>query len=345
MKKIYLLASLLFLLIFFSYLMSTIITTYSSNYKYLIERGMVAVPGGTFYMGSEEIDAYKNESPVHKVKVNPFLMDINEVTNAEFLTFVNETGYKTTAEKKIDIEEVRNIFPKQTKQFNDSLIMPGSLLFKPSGTKISLKDESAWWQWVRGVNWRNPNGKLSSIENKMTYPVVHISWEDASAYAAWAGKRLPTEAEWEWAARGGKKNKKYPWGNTSINKSPMLANFWQGDFPYKNTLEDKFYFSSPVGSFISNGYGLNDMAGNVWEWCSDYYESSFYEKQKSKTLCINPTGPSRKEVKHSPLRVLRGGSFLCNDSYCSGYRVSRRTGNSENTSSNHIGFRCVMDIK
>ena len=344
MKKIYLLVLFLFLIIFFSYLM-TAITKHSNNQIFLSKTGMVAIPGGTFFMGNDEKDAYKNESPILKVKVSPFLMDINEVTNAEFLTFVNETGYKTSAEKKIDLEEVKNIFYKQAKQFNDSLIMPGSLLFKPSGTKISLKDESAWWQWVRGINWRKPNGKESSIEDKMNYPVVHISWEDASAYAAWAGKRLPTEAEWEWAARGGKKNKKYPWGNTSINKSPMLANFWQGDFPYKNTLEDEYYFSSPVGSFISNGYGLNDMAGNVWEWCSDYYESSFYEKQKSKTLCINPTGPTRKVDNHFPLRVLRGGSFLCNDSYCSGYRVSRRTGNSEDTSSNHIGFRCVMDIK
>jgi len=345
MKKLYLLATLLFLFIFFSYWIIFIIFKYNNNQKLLINKGMVAIPGGTFFMGSEKKDAYKNESPIHKVKVNPFLMDINEVTNAEFLTFVNETGYKTTAEKEIDIKEMKNILPMQTNHFNESLIMPGSLLFKPSATKISLKDESVWWQWVGGVNWRNPNGNQSSIEDKMNYPVVHISWEDASAYAAWAGKRLPTEAEWEWAARGGKKDKKYPWGNTSINKSPMLANFWQGDFPYKNTLEDEFYFSSPVGNFISNGYGLNDMAGNVWEWCSDYYESSFYEKQKSKTLCINPTGPPRKVKNNSPLRVLRGGSFLCNDSYCSGYRVSRRTGNSEDTSSNHIGFRCVMEIK
>ena len=344
MKKLYLQVAILILFIFFSYLIMSTISKYN-NQEYLINEGMVAIPGGTFYMGSEEKDAYKNESPKHKVKVNPFLMDINEVTNAEFLTFVNETGYKTTAEKKIDIEKITNVVPIQTKQFNDSLIMPGSLLFKPSNTKISLKDESVWWRWVRGINWRNPNGKQSSIEDVMNHPVVHISWEDASAYAAWAGKRLPTEAEWEWAARGGKKNKKYPWGNTSINKSPMLANFWQGDFPYKNTLEDKFYFSSPVGNFNSNGYGLNDMAGNVWEWCSDYYESSFYEKQKLKSLCINPTGPSKKFDNHFPVRVLRGGSFLCNDSYCSGYRVSRRTGNSEDTSSNHIGFRCVMDIR
>ena len=178
----------------------------------------------------------------------------------------------------------------------------------------------------------------------MNYPVVHVSWEDANAYAEWAGKRLPTEAEWEWAARGGKKNKKYPWGDISINASPMRANFWQGVFPVKNSLEDGYYFTSPVGSFNSNGYGLNDMAGNVWEWCSDYYDPNIYKKRKSDSLCINPLGPLRTPSDNNNHRVLRGGSFLCNDSYCSGYRVSRRTGNSENTSSNHIGFRCVLDI-
>ncbi len=305
---------------------------------------MLLIPGGIFPMGSDSEEAYENESPVQKVKVNAFLMDKNEVTNKEFLEFIKETGYKTTAERPIDWELIKHMFPDGTKKINDSLLLPGSLLFKSPQFSINLDDESKWWSWVEGINWRKPNGKSSSIENKMNYPVVHVSWEDANAYAEWAGKRLPTEAEWEWAARGGKKNKKYPWGDISINASPMRANFWQGIFPVKNSLEDGYYFTSPVGSFNSNGYGLNDMAGNVWEWCSDYYDSETYEKRKSDSLCINPTGPARKLDGANGHRVLRGGSFLCNDSYCSGYRVSRRTGNSETTSSNHIGFRCVLDI-
>ena len=166
-----------------------------------------------------------------KVKVNSFLMDINEVTNKEFLNFINETGYKTTAERPIDWELIKHMFPDGTKKINDSLLLPGSLLFKSPQFSINLDDESKWWIWVEGINWRKPNGKNSSIEDKMNYPVVHVSWEDANAYAEWAGKRLPTEAEWEWAARGGKKNKKYPWGDISINASPMRANFWQGDIP------------------------------------------------------------------------------------------------------------------
>tara|TARA_Y100001980_G_C14556556_1_gene348558 strand:+ start:410 stop:1447 length:1038 start_codon:yes stop_codon:yes gene_type:complete len=332
MKKIYLIIPVILILTFF---VKGILNHY---------RAMVLIPEGIFLMGSDNEDAYENESPVQKVKVNSFLMDINEVTNKEFLNFINETGYKTTAEKPIDWESIKHMFPDGTKKINDSLLLPGSLLFKSPQFSINLDDESKWWIWVEGINWRKPNGKNSSIEDKMNYPVVHVSWEDANAYAEWAGKRLPTEAEWEWAARGGKKNKKYPWGDISINASPMRANFWQGVFPVKNSLEDGYYLTSPVGSFNSNGYGLNDMAGNVWEWCSDYYDPNIYKKRKSDSLCINPLGPLRKPNDNNNHRVLRGGSFLCNDSYCSGYRVSRRTGNSETTSSNHIGFRCVLDI-
>ncbi len=328
------------------YLIIPIILILSIFVKEKLNRhgNMVLINGGIFLMGSDSEDAYENESPLQKVKVNSFLMDINEVTNKEFLDFVNETGYKTTAERPIDWELIKYMFPLVTKKINDSLLLPGSLLFKSPQIATNLDDESKWWKWVAGINWRRPNGDNSSIEDKMNYPVVHVSWEDASAYAEWAGKRLPTEAEWEWAARGGKKNKKYPWGDMSINTSPMRANFWQGIFPVKNSIEDGYYFTSPVGSFNANGYGLNDMAGNVWEWCSDYYDPSIYEKRKSDTLCINPQGPLRKLNNANEHRVLRGGSFLCNDSYCSGYRVSRRTGNSENTSSNHIGFRCVEDL-
>ena len=334
MKKFYVLISIFCFLYFFSL------------EKLKNSSDMVFIPGGTFLMGSIDLDAYKNESPLQKVKVSSFLMDKNEVTNKQFLEFVNQTGYKTTAEIPIDLELIKHISPydHDQKGINDSLLLPGSLLFKPSKAVINLDDESKWWEWVNNIYWRIPNGKNSSIFNKMDYPVVHVSWEDANAYAEWAGKRLPTEAEWEWAARGGKKNKKYPWGNTSINLSPMRANFWQGIFPFKNFLEDGYYFTSPVGSYDGNGYGLNDMAGNVWEWCSDYYDPSIYENRNSDSLCINPLGPKKNSNDTNNLRVLRGGSFLCNDSYCSGYRVSRRTGNSEKTSSNHIGFRCVMDI-
>lgn len=312
-----------------------------------IPNNMVFIPGGEYLMGSDKSESYINEKPVHRVVVNSFFMDKYEVTNHQFLQFVNETGYTTTAEKRISWGEMARQLPEGTLKPNDSLLEPGSLIFKASSYPIPLNDESSWWEWKKGASWKHPFGKNSSIKEIMNHPVVHVSWDDAIAYSQWAGKRLPTEAEWEWAARGKKKDATYPWGNESINKEPLKANFWQGHFPYVNTEKDRYYFTSPVGSFNSNEYGLFDMAGNVWEWCSDFYHINSYVYDKEKGTCINPKGP---EISYDPSepfavkKILRGGSFLCNDSYCSGYRVSRRMSSSKDTGLMHTGFRCVKDI-
>ena len=250
--------------------------------------------------------------------------------------------------KKINWDEMMSQLRPGTSRPPDSLLEPGSLIFKASSYPIPLNDESSWWEWEKGASWKHPSGKNSSINEIMDHPVVHISWDDAVAYAQWAGKRLPTEAEWEWAARGKKTDAIYPWGNESINETPMKANFWQGHFPYKNTKQDGYYLTAPVGSFISNEYGLFDMSGNVWEWCSDFYHINSYSYDKEKGICINPKGPKTSYDPSEPFaikKILRGGSFLCNDSYCSGYRVSRRMSSSKDTGLMHTGFRCVKDIR
>ena len=312
-----------------------------------IPLNMVLIPGGKYLMGSDKSGAYLNEKPVHQVIISPFFMDKYEVTNQQFLQFVNETGYVTTAEKQINWPDMVSRLPPNTPKPPDSLLKPGSLVFKKSEYPIPIDDESKWWIWKTGASWRYPLGENSSIKDILDHPVVHISWDDANAYAQWAGKRLPTEAEWEWAARGNKKNATYPWGNESINKEPFKANFWQGHFPYHNTKQDGYYFTAPVGSFPSNDYGLFDMAGNVWEWCSDFYQFNSYSLDKEKGICKNPKGPKTSYDPSEPYavkKVIRGGSFLCNDSYCSGYRVSRRMSSSKDTGLSHTGFRCVKDI-
>ena len=313
-----------------------------------IPNNMVLIPGGEYLMGSDKSESYTNEKPVHRVVVSSFFMDKYEVTNQQFLQFVNETGYTTTAEKKINWDEMMSQLRPGTSRPPDSLLEPGSLIFKASSYPIPLNDESSWWEWEKGASWKHPSGKNSSINEIMDHPVVHISWDDAVAYAQWAGKRLPTEAEWEWAARGKKTDAIYPWGNESINETPMKANFWQGHFPYKNTKQDGYHLTAPVGSFISNEYGLFDMSGNVWEWCSDFYHINSYSYDKEKGICINPKGPKTSYDPSEPFaikKILRGGSFLCNDSYCSGYRVSRRMSSSKDTGLMHTGFRCVKDIR
>lgn len=309
--------------------------------------GMVFIPGGTFEMGGDNDQASEDEYPKHRVTVQPFYMDATEVTNAQFRKFIEATGYITTAEKKPNWNELKQSLPPGTPKPADSLLQAASLVFKPSKGPVDLNDYSQWWSWVSGANWKHPEGPKSNINGKDNYPVVHISWFDAMAYCKWAGKRLPTEAEWEFAARGGLINNIYPWGNEHISKGNKKANSWEGNFPYLNTVDDGFIKAAPVKTYAANKYGLYDMAGNVWEWCSDLYNNTYYEELANKNS-INPKGPSKSFDPQEPYtlkRVLRGGSFLCNDSYCSGYRVARRMKSSPDTGLEHTGFRCVKDKK
>lgn len=306
--------------------------------------GMVWVAGGTFSMGADNKQASEDEYPKHKVTVDGFWIDVTEVTNAQFAAFVKATGYITTAEKKPDWEELKKQVPPGTPKPDESVLVAASLVFKAPKQNVSLSDYSQWWEWKEGADWKHPHGPGSDIKGKENYPVVHVSWYDAEAYCKWAGKRLPTEAEWEFAARGKLENNIYPWGNESVNTGKPKANSWQGNFPGKNTEEDKFYFSAPVKSFVANGYGLYDMAGNVWEWCADYYNNKYYSTL-NKDGATNPKGANKSFDPDEPYaikRVIRGGSFLCNDSYCSGYRVARRMKSTEDSGMEHVGFRCVQ---
>ncbi len=308
---------------------------------------MVEIPAGEFEMGANSDQADPDEYPRHKVKVNSFMMDVTEVTNQEFAKFVEETGYVTTAEQDIDWEEMKQQLPPNTPQPDPALLQAGSLVFQPTDGPVPLNNPGYWWAWTTGASWKHPQGPDSHIEGKEYHPVTHISWEDAKAYAEWAGKRLPTEAEWEWAAMGGMANTVYPWGNELDSDNEVHANYWQGDFPYDNRENDGFYLSAPVGTFQPNGYGLYDMSGNVWEWCEDLYHYEYYDAHKPEEVVFNPRGPETSLDPDEPLipkRVLRGGSFLCNDSYCSGYRVSRRMKGDMKSSYNHTGFRCVKEI-
>lgn len=307
---------------------------------------MVLIPSGTLYMGGDNNQADRNEFPKHKVEIRSFWMDATEVTNAQFEAFVRATGYVTVAERPVDWEEMKKEVPPNTPKPADSLLQPGALVFQATPQPVRLNNPSLWWKWTLGANWRHPEGPNSTIKDKMDHPVVQIAWEDAAAYAKWAGKRLATEAEWEWAARGGKKNAIYPWGNESVNKGDAKANFWQGIFPFKNQLKDGFYTTAPIKSFPPNGYGLYDMAGNVWEWCADWLDVNYYQKAAAQSA--NTKGPDNAYNPARPLlqeKVMRGGSFLCSDSYCSGYRNSRRMGAGTDTGLNHTGFRCVKDIQ
>ncbi|GMV82892.1 MAG: hypothetical protein AMXMBFR7_40760 [Planctomycetota bacterium] len=307
--------------------------------------GMVWIPGGEFSMGCDDPrecpcggpDAMSDARPIHRVYVDGFWMDKTEVTNAQFARFVQATGYVTVAERVPTKEEFPTAIPEN--------LVAGSAVFTPTTTQVPLEDHSRWWQYQPGANWRHPEGPHSNWEGREHYPVVHIAFEDAAAYCNWAGKRLPTEAEWEFAARGGMQGKRYPWGDEFRPNGSWRANTYQGEFPVRDFGEDGFVGLAPVAQFQPNAYGLNDMAGNAWEWCSDWYRSDYYSRLSLEGgLTLNPQGP---DVPFDPVepgvrkRVQRGGSFLCTDQYCTRYWVGARGKGEVSTSTNHVGFRCA----
>jgi formylglycine-generating enzyme len=311
-----------------------------------VPTGMVWIPGGEFTMGSERSDARADERPSHRVRVDGFWMDATEVTNADFRNFVEATGYITTAEKPPDVAEIMSQMPPGTAPPAKENLVPGSLVFTPTEHAVPLDDIRQWWKWTPGADWRHPEGPDSSIDGKDDHPVVQVSWDDARQYAAWAGKRLATEAEWEFAARGGMDAKAFVWGDEPLSDIKPQANVWQGTFPCENLATDAFARTAPVKSFPANGYGLFDMAGNVWEWCNDWYAVDAYARRAGDQVVVNPRGPRqsfdprRLEMQQ---RVQRGGSFLCHAAYCSSYRPSARMGCAPDTGMSHVGFRCVMD--
>ncbi|MGX5819091.1 formylglycine-generating enzyme family protein [Chitinophaga lutea] len=309
--------------------------------------GMHWVPAGRYKMGGVGTRARRDEFPVHDVSVDGFWIDATEVTNAQFRAFVEATGYVTTAEQKPEWEQLKQQLPPGTPRPDDSRLIAGALVFTPTNGPVKLDDWSQWWRYVPGADWRHPAGPDNYIAANKEYddhPVVQVSWYDAVAYCKWAGKRLPTEAEWEFACRGGMKDKEYAWGDQFHAEGRYMANLWQGGFPYKNEMLDGYYTTSPVGSFPPNGYGLFDMIGNVWEWTSDWYATDTY-KEDAKTQCLNPHGPAESYDPgdpYVPKKVVRGGSFLCDEGYCSSYRPSARMRTDAYTGENHTGFRTVI---
>jgi formylglycine-generating enzyme required for sulfatase activity len=288
--------------------------------KTMNDNGMIRLDGGVFLMGTKSREGFKadGEGPVREVQVNPFLMDQKTVTNREFGQFVRETNYTTEAEK-----------------FGWSFVfyqfLPEKLLEKDPPSPR----ETPWWKGIKSAWWKKPEGPGSSITDRMDHPVVHVSWNDAVVYCKWAGKRLPTEAEWEYAARGGLEENIYPWGNKLMQDGKHHCNIWQGDFPDHNTQEDGFAGTAPADAFAPNGYGLYNTSGNIWEWCSDWFSASYPLLR----MRDNPTGPGKGNAK-----VIRGGSYLCHKSYCNRYRVAARTKNTPDSSTGNMGFRCAKDI-
>ena len=308
--------------------------------------GMVWIPGGEFSMGaatsghgSHEPMASNDAGPIHRVRVDGFWMDATTVTNEQFAKFAKATGYVTTAERAPTKEEVPDAPPES--------LVAGSVVFAPSDREVQLNDSYQWWRYVKGANWRHPSGPESDLKGKEKFPVVHVTYADAEAYARWAGKRLPTEAEFEFAQRGGLEGKTYAWGGEFRPNGKWMANTYQGKFPMKDAGEDGFADLAPVAQFPPNGYGLYDMAGNVWQWCSDWYRPDYYTQlAKDGKVAANPKGPDSSFDPAEPnekKRVHRGGSFLCNDQFCSRYVVGTRGKGEVNTSTNHLGFRCVKD--
>lgn len=296
--------------------------------------GMVWIPGGEFWMGADE---FQDAQPWHKVYVDGFWMDETEVTNTQFEQFVKETGYVTIAERTPRAEDFPGAPPEN--------LVAGSVVFTPPDHPVKLNDHFQWWSYIKGANWRHPEGPQSDIKSRGNYPVVHIAYEDALAYAKWAGKRLPTEAEFEFAQRGGLDRNPYAWGHDFKPGGKIMANTFQGHFPEKNTAEDGYTHAAPVGSFPQNSYGLYDMAGNVWEWTNDWYRHDYYQTLVAQgPLARNPQGPSDSFDPSEPgvkKKVHKGGSYLCTDQYCARYIAGGRGKGEPDTGTNHVGFRLV----
>lgn len=313
--------------------------------------GMVWIPGGEFSMGAAEptgmdhnhvgMQATHDSRPVHRVYVDGFWMDRTEVTNAEFTRFVVATRYVTTAEHPPSATELPDVPP--------DMLVPGSIIFVAPDKPVRLDEPLRWWAWVKGANWRHPEGPNSAITGRENHPVVHVVYADAETYCRWAEKRLPTEAEWEFAARGGLSGKVYPWGDEFRLQERWMTNAFQGSFPDRDSSADGYIATAPVAQFPANGYGLHDVAGNVWEWVSDWYRPDYYAQlARAGSVARNPPGPDSSWDPDEPgqvKRVHRGGSFLCTDQYCSRYMVGTRGKGEINSSTNHLGFRCVKDAK
>jgi formylglycine-generating enzyme required for sulfatase activity len=319
-------------------------------------RDMVWIPGGEFTMGSEHRHAQPNEGPAHRVKLSGYWIDRHDVTNADFARFVAATGYVTTAERKPRWQDLAVQLPPGTPKPPDSVLVPGGLVFSGTEAPVPLDDYSRWWKFVPGANWRHPTGPASGIAGKDDHPVVQVSYEDARAYAAWAHKRLPTEAEWEYAARGGLQQADYAWGAEFAPGGKKMANTWDDDsrpFPVtvaRGTHEKVQVGTSAVGRYAPNGYGLYDMAGNVWQWVGDWYRADAFRIEAARARLVkDPEGPSDSfdpelgDAARAPARVTRGGSFLCSETYCLSYRTSARRGTDPMNSMSHLGFRLAMD--
>ncbi|MBV8164838.1 MAG: formylglycine-generating enzyme family protein [Candidatus Eremiobacteraeota bacterium] len=301
--------------------------------------GMQQIAAGRFFMGSDKF--YPEEAPVREVEVDPFWIDTYAVTNREYERFVGETGYVTVAERPLNPADYPGALP--------GMLVPGALVFKQTQGPVDLRDWSQWWEYTPSACWKHPEGPGSSIRARARHPVVHIAFEDAEAYARWAGKRLPTEAEWEYAARGGLAGASFVWGDEMEPDGKPAANTWQGDFPWQNLLTDGYERTAPVGTFPPNGYGLFDMAGNVWEWTTDWYVA---RREAAPSPCCSASSEDHRERSYDPAfediriprKVVKGGSFLCAPNYCLRFRPAARSPQMIDTGMSHLGFRCVKDV-
>lgn len=304
--------------------------------------GMVWIPGGVAIMGSDT--GPPDETPPHPIAIDGFWMDATEVTNQQFKDFVDATDYVTLPEQKPELRSIQKGSGLEDIAILEEFNQPGSICSLQLNSRDDIdpaKGAYSWWQYLPGADWKHPEGPDSNIDNRMDHPVVHVSWLDAQAYCKWAGKQLPTEAQWEYAARSAKDGNFYPWGNDRNPNGEWKQNIWQGTFPIEDTAEDGFKTTAPVATFPANDFGLHDMSGNVWEWCKDYYQPDYYSDSPLK----NPPGPDSSFDPQEPgitKRVQRGGSFMCSDQYCIGYRVSARMKGEEDTGAFHTGFRCVV---